>query len=83
MVNILKRTSHFGERGELDMAVVNKYRETLEKALWKKVCDLVKGINEEHPLCLCLLWEQGDLICKVEGGGHGQSGWYPVTKWWG
>lgn len=51
----------------MHVAVINKYSETLEKELWKKVWDLVKGNNVEHPLPFCLLWDQGDSICRVEG----------------
>ena len=67
MVNILKRTSHFGEREGLYVAVINKYRETLGKKLWKKVFDLVEGNNVEYPCPLCVLWDQGDSTCGVEG----------------
>lgn len=55
MVNILKRTSHFGEREGFYMAVIKKYRETLGKELWKEVCDLVEGNNVEHPPLLVLV----------------------------
>lgn len=62
------------------MALINKYRETLGKELWKKVCDFVKENNVEHPLPLCLLGDQGDATCRMEGRGPDQSGWYPGTK---
>lgn len=61
MVNGLNRTSHFGEKEALYMAVINKYRVTLGTELCKKECDSVEGNNVDNPLSLYLLWGQGDL----------------------